>query len=287
MLKAVFKPVTWFLFLALGTTGYFLWCQSDAHIPKKIHNILYDMYLPDTELSSLQRVKRLIYREVLWCQLKKHKQVRNIIERIIKQRQDIPDYVWRFVRDYQNLKDNDLREKIEKTWWKLLSESSPDLRRNLCDLRQTWLYVIYSTPLAYELADVESPAKPMIHDVTLDLRPSKLLINGTDIVHQDGEIDCLVVGSGPAGSVIAHELVRHGARVVVVEAGSFVKPLSAITEFDAQLMESYNERRSDTGSLIIRNGATVGGGTTVNIDLAFSPQLPAIRQTLTRWINDR
>lgn len=263
-----------------------LWCDSDAHTPKKIHNILYDLYLPDTaELSILQRAKRLLYREVLWHKLTQHEKVKSIIGHIIKQRHDIPDYVWRFISTYKNLKDDALREKVEAAWWKLLSEASPELRQNLCDLRQTWLYVIYSTPLAYELANIKPPDQPFIHDVALDLPPPKLHLNDTDIVHQDGEIDYLIIGSGPAGSVIAHELVRQGARVVMVEAGSFIKPLSAVTEFDANLMESHNQRRSDTGSLIIRNGATVGGGTTVNIDLAFSPQLPAIRNKLTQWVD--
>lgn len=285
MLKTVFKAIIFLFVLGVGFFGYQFWKNSDIHAPKKIHNILYDLYWPDAHLSPWQRVKRLAYREVLWYQLKKHKKVQNIVERIVEKRHNIPDYVWRFIDAYQNLKDDALREKVEQAWWKLLREASPEMRRYLCDLRQTWLYVIYSTPLAYELAGIEPPAKPVIHDVALSLPESKLCISGDNIVHQDGEVDYLIVGSGPAGSVIAHELVCCGARVVMVEAGSFVKPLSAITEFDADLMELHNERRSDTGSLIVRNGATVGGGTTVNIDLVFSPQLPAIRRKLSLWMD--
>src|SRR5207247_7344033 len=37
------------------------------------------------------------------------------------------------------------------------------------------------------------------------------------ISRRDGEIDYLIVGSGPAGSVLGHELRRGGKRVLVIE----------------------------------------------------------------------
>ena len=36
--------------------------------------------------------------------------------------------------------------------------------------------------------------------------------------------DVCVIGSGPAGAFVAHELVAAGARVVLVEAGEAVTP---------------------------------------------------------------
>src|SRR5438445_11485021 len=36
--------------------------------------------------------------------------------------------------------------------------------------------------------------------------------------------DACVIGSGPAGAFVAHELVAAGARVVLVEAGEAVTP---------------------------------------------------------------
>jgi len=59
------------------------------------------------------------------------------------------------------------------------------------------------------------------------LAPTRLAYDKTkkQLVEADGHsIDVLIVGSGPAGSVLAHELRRNGKRVLLVERGSFVIP---------------------------------------------------------------
>ena len=50
-----------------------------------------------------------------------------------------------------------------------------------------------------------------------------------EIVSTSGPIDYLIVGSGPAGSVLAHELRRDGKKVLLVERGSFIVPGSMET----------------------------------------------------------
>jgi hypothetical protein len=97
---------------------------------------------------------------------------------------------------------------------------------------------------------------------------------GHEIVSTDGEIDYLIVGSGPAGSVLAHELRRGGKRVVLVERGSFLVPGSVETRITGGLLDA---RTSADGGVIIHNGMTVGGGSQVNVDLCFAPTVPAVR----------
>ncbi|MBV8549792.1 MAG: GMC family oxidoreductase [Acidobacteriaceae bacterium] len=97
-----------------------------------------------------------------------------------------------------------------------------------------------------------------------------------------GPIDYLIVGSGPAGSVLAHELRRGGKRVLLVERGSLIVPGSMQTRMIGDLLDS---RRSVDGGIIIHNGMAVGGGTQVNVDLCFAPTLPAVQTHIDMWRN--
>lgn len=103
------------------------------------------------------------------------------------------------------------------------------------------------------------------------------------IAHKDGEIDYLIVGSGPAGSVLGHELRRGGKRVVLVERGSFTVPGALETRLINELMESHGTRTSTDGGILIRNGMAVGGGSLVNVDLCFAPTLPSIQARMAGW----
>jgi len=94
------------------------------------------------------------------------------------------------------------------------------------------------------------------------------------------EADWLIVGSGPAGSVLAHELRRGGRRVLMVEQGPLVWPGGPDTRALPHLVDA---RPTVDGSLLVRTGRAVGGGTTVNVDLAFAPTLPAVRRRLETW----
>lgn len=96
----------------------------------------------------------------------------------------------------------------------------------------------------------------------------------------DGPIDYLIVGSGPAGSVLAHELRRGRKRVLLVERGSLLVPGSMQTRLIGDLVDS---RTSVDGGIVIHNGVTVGGGTQVNVDLCFAPTLPAVQNHIEMW----
>ena len=91
---------------------------------------------------------------------------------------------------------------------------------------------------------------------------------------KDSEIDYLIVGSGPAGSVLAHGLRRGGKRVVLVERGSFTVPGAMETRLIDELKESNGTRK---------NGMAVGGGSLVNVDLCFAPTLPSVQFKINQW----
>ena len=98
-----------------------------------------------------------------------------------------------------------------------------------------------------------------------------------------GEFDDVVVGSGPAGSVLAHELSAAGRSVVVLDQGALVIPGAMDTRLPSQLTESGGVRFSSSGSVSFRNAEAVGGGTSVNIDLAFPPTHPSVRHQIDSW----
>ena len=98
-----------------------------------------------------------------------------------------------------------------------------------------------------------------------------------------GPIDYLIVGSGPAGSVLAHELRRGGKNVLLVERGSFVVPGSMESP---RLDDLIDTRTSDDGAIRISNGMAVGGGSQVNVDLCFAPTTPAIQAKINGWRQD-
>lgn len=104
-----------------------------------------------------------------------------------------------------------------------------------------------------------------------------------EVALKDGEIDYLVVGSGPAGSVLAHELRRGGKRVVLVERGSFTVPGALETRLIDEFKESDGTRTSTDGSIFVKNGMAVGGGSLVNVDLCFAPTLPTVQFKINEW----
>lgn len=81
------------------------------------------------------------------------------------------------------------------------------------------------------------------------------------------ECDVCVIGSGSGGAWTAHELVKQGKRVVLLEEGGY----HTRREFDmtearafSNLYQELGNRSTDDLSITMLQGRSVGGGTTVN-----------------------
>ncbi len=90
------------------------------------------------------------------------------------------------------------------------------------------------------------------------------------------ECDVCVIGSGAGGAWTAHELVKQGKRVVMLEEGGYhTRREFDMTEARAfpNLYQELGDRGTDDLSLNIFQGRSVGGGTTVNWCSSFrTPQ---------------
>lgn len=94
------------------------------------------------------------------------------------------------------------------------------------------------------------------------------IITGDELT-QDTEVSCdvCVIGSGPGGSWLAHELVRQGKSVVMLEEGGYhTRREFDMTEARAfpSLYQDLGNRTTDDLSVNLLQGRSVGGGTTVN-----------------------
>ncbi|MGC4105996.1 MAG: GMC family oxidoreductase N-terminal domain-containing protein [Thermomicrobiales bacterium] len=159
-------------------------------------------------------------------------------------------------------------------------------------LREAYLSSIWDLPLAEPLAAFLAPPvfvnRPDIY-ATLNaptIAPSRLVYDDTTkrISHRDGPIDYVVVGSGPGGATVASQLQAAGKRVVLVEKGPFVVWGSMTTRSYPRLMYKQDQAATADNAIIIRSGETLGGGSTVNIDLAFSPLESTVQARINAWI---
>ena len=170
---------------------------------------------------------------------------------------------------------------------------APEAAQLAMQLREIYLSGIWDLPLAVPLTEIESPIVFMeqtaiyakLHAPAIP--PSRLHYDPASkrIVHRDGPIECLVIGSGPGGATVAYECWRAGLRTVLVEKGPFVIWGSMDTRSYPRLMFEGNRATTSDNGIVIRSGETMGGGTTVNIDLAFSPLEATVQARIEEWRN--
>lgn len=161
-------------------------------------------------------------------------------------------------------------------------------------LREAYLSSIWDLPLAEPLANFLAPPvfvnRPDVYASlhAPSIAPSRLVYDATQkkIRHRDGPIDYLVVGSGPGGATVANQLQAAGKRVVLIEKGPFVVWGSMTTRSYPRLMYKSDRATTTDNAVIIRSGETLGGGSTVNIDLAFSPLESTVQARINAWIEE-
>ncbi|MCA9776764.1 MAG: GMC family oxidoreductase [Candidatus Eremiobacteraeota bacterium] len=162
--------------------------------------------------------------------------------------------------------------------WTALDKLPPPHRLYL---RQSYFGWLYGGPRGWRWAGVQQPLdnrRPPPRHPDLESGPLKLKDGVID-----ADLDYLIVGSGPAGSVLGHELSRNGKRVLIVERGSFVMPGDIDPRLYPELKVGGGAVPTRLSSILVRNGQTVGGGSTVNVDLAFAPTLPFVRDRFEAW----
>jgi choline dehydrogenase-like flavoprotein len=158
-------------------------------------------------------------------------------------------------------------------------------------LREAYLSSIWDLPLAVPLTEMQPPQIFMqnveiyskVHAPAIP--ESKLYYDAKSktIQHRDGPIEYLVIGSGPGGATVAHQMWKAGKRVVLIEKGPFVVWGSMNTMSYPRLMFQGDRATTSDNGVIIRSGEVMGGGSTVNIDLAFSPLEGTIQARIDEW----
>ena len=159
-------------------------------------------------------------------------------------------------------------------------------------IREAYLTVIWDLPLGVPLTGIQIP-ETFASDAAVyskinypNIPPSRLVYDpGTQSIRaKEGDIEYLVIGSGPAGATVAHELQQAGKKVVLVEQGPFVVWGSMNTMSYSKLMFGNDAVTTSDNGILVRSGQAMGGGSTVNIDLAFSPLEDTIHSRIADWI---
>jgi len=85
--------------------------------------------------------------------------------------------------------------------------------------------------------------------------------------------DWLVIGSGPAGSVMAAELAETGQSVLLIEQGSLLSDGSRLSEAETsrRLIETHHAWTDQPEAVLISAGRAFGGGSIVNWGTCLDP----------------
>ncbi|MEH6345988.1 MAG: GMC family oxidoreductase [Bermanella sp.] len=105
----------------------------------------------------------------------------------------------------------------------------------------------------------------------------------------DTQLDTLIVGSGPAGATLAHELSKRGKKVAILEWGKH-EPIKGTFSQMAKMAAIPGKGAfiNSDFSLLLR-GITSGGSSTINFATALAPPLDYFKEVgidLTQEIED-
>lgn len=262
--------------------------NSGGDIYRRTHDAMFASFLPVSELSTDPSVSALLAaaREGIWQGSQENQQFRQLLAPFTDLASleaichtgagDAPGNS----HAYADMTP-DHRAHVLKT---LESCPNNDARRLASTVRSFYVvkgYGAIQEQLTGVKVDLYAP-ESWIRQNTPALPPTRLRYDAArhEVMRADGEIDYLIVGSGPAGSVLAHELRRGGRRVVLIEKGSLIVPGS----METRLIDEFIDTRStDDGAIRVRNGMVAGGGSQVNVDLCFAPTLPSVLARIDGW----
>jgi hypothetical protein len=273
--------------------------HQDQTVLQKTHEALFESYFPIHRFDSNPEIQGVLHAEedASWAAFSYDPRISPLLT-LFNNLPQLGSYfqsepIRKFVTQSGKASFQDLTDaQREQLLYLMQTSSSNDVRSSAMLLRNSYLSAIYHSDKVMEaVTGVMLP--PIIRpDLGAFLSKNTPSFPGSNLSYdaQHGELQCsnctidyLIVGSGPAGSVIASELRKKGYKVVVVERGPFVIPGTLETRSFAQLQEAAGRRSSADGSIYFRNGNSVGGGTTVNVDLAFSPTLDVVSSRIQKW----
>ena len=156
-------------------------------------------------------------------------------------------------------------EEREKVLLTMATSSVPLARKGFQAVKRLTAFLFYS------LMD-ERRANPTWHGIgylpppNVPARPARLTLTNIEGPAQL-EADVCIVGSGAGGGVVAAELARTGARVIVLEQG----PGDQSPQFDQREIVGTQRLYLDRGTTSTRDlgvsilaGSCIGGGTSIN-----------------------
>jgi choline dehydrogenase-like flavoprotein len=95
-----------------------------------------------------------------------------------------------------------------------------------------------------------------------------------DIGASELEADVCIVGSGAAGSILAHELAARGFEVLILERGRYVEPRDFNEDEVDMISKLYADgvmEQTEDWRFTVLQGSCVGGSTAVNNAVCFEP----------------
>jgi len=110
-------------------------------------------------------------------------------------------------------------------------------------------------------------------------------LDGTSVLPTEVICDCVIVGSGPGGAVMAAELTEAGYTVALLESGRWQSPEQQSCSEAEAFRETYQEGGNlftEGRGMTILAGATLGGGSAMN----WSCCLPLPQQVREEWARD-
>ena len=152
-----------------------------------------------------------------------------------------------------------------------LADADPDAKLGLTQLKALTMLLFYGAPDETTGRNANWEAigypGPVSAAPTADEAPKTIELVGLSGTSETLTCDVVIVGSGAGGSVIAAECARAGKSVLVLEMGQYKNE----QDFNQLEVQGYQEMyyggglaASESGSISVLAGSTLGGGTVVN-----------------------